>query len=154
HDTSRILHRCDGNKEKVKLAYLFQFTHSGTPCIYYGSEIGLDGGADPLNRKCMIWDESKHDMDMKQHIMQIIKLRKQHPALRAHNINWLMSDDEKQCLIYQKVLKGESVTVIMNNSNDTVHITLPDLLSNHSVLDIYNETACKLEETLTLAPFS
>ncbi|MEC6831007.1 glycoside hydrolase family 13 protein [Photobacterium toruni] len=154
HDTARILHRCNGNKEKVKLAYLFQFTHSGTPCIYYGSEIGLDGGADPLNRKCMIWDESKHDMGMKHHIMQIIKLRKQHPALRVHNINWLMSDDEQQCLIYQKILKDECITVVINNSASAVDITLPDGLSNHNVFDIYNEIACKLEETLTLAPFS
>ncbi|MDE1222164.1 alpha-glycosidase [Vibrio aestuarianus] len=154
HDTARILHRCDGNKEKVKLAYLFQFTHSGTPCIYYGSEIGLDGGADPLNRKCMIWDESKHDMSMKQHIMQIIKLRKQHPALRTHNINWLMSNDEQQCLIYQKVLKDECITIVMNNSNNTADITLPDELSNRNVIDIYNEIDCKLKEMLTLAPFS
>lgn len=154
HDTARILHRCDGNKEKVKLAYLFQFTHSGTPCIYYGSEIGLDGGADPLNRKCMIWDEGKHDMDMKRHIMQIIKLRKQHPALRAHHINWLMSDNEKQCLIYQKILKDECITIVINNSVNTINITLPDSLSNHYVTDIYNDTACKLKETLTLEPFS
>ncbi|HAS24422.1 MAG TPA: alpha-glycosidase, partial [Vibrio sp.] len=154
HDTARILHRCDGNKEKVKLAYLFQFTHSGTPCIYYGSEIGLDGGADPLNRKCMIWDEGKHDMDMKRHIMQIIKLRKQHPALRAHHINWLMSDNEKQCLIYQKILKDECITIVINNSVNTINITLPDSLSNHYVTDIYKDTACKLKETLTLEPFS
>ena len=154
HDTARILHRCSGNKEKVKLAYLFQFTHSGTPCIYYGSEIGLDGGADPLNRKCMIWDESKHDMNMKQHIMQIIKLRKKYPALRAHRINWLMSDDEQQYLIYQKENGTDCITIFMNNSEKSVEVTLPSLLSEQKVIDIYNETSCKLEETLTLAPFS
>lgn len=153
HDTARIIHRCSGNKEKVKLAYLFQFTHSGTPCIYYGSEIGLDGGSDPLNRKCMIWEESQHDMNMKQHIMQIIKLRKLHPALRAHNINWLTTDDEQQCLIYQKVLNDECITIVINNSASTVNLPLPNTLANHNVIDIYNEVTCKLEKTITLPSF-
>ena len=57
HDTQRLLTVCQGNKKKALLAYTLLMTQPGTPCIYYGGEVGLDGGADPLCRKCMIWDE-------------------------------------------------------------------------------------------------
>ncbi|MCE7554422.1 glycoside hydrolase family 13 protein [Aliivibrio fischeri] len=153
HDTPRIINRCNGNKEKAKLAYLFQFTHSGTPCIYYGGEIGLDGGADPLNRKCMIWDERQHDMNMKHHIMQLIKLRKAHPALRAHAINWLVVDDEQQCFIYQKEYQGERIIIAMNNSNAPACMTLPSEWRDQEVTDIYHETAVKLTQSLTVPAF-
>ncbi|MDI5790906.1 hypothetical protein PO124_28285 [Bacillus licheniformis] len=33
------------------------FAQTGSPCIYYGTEVGLDGGDDPLCRKCMVWEE-------------------------------------------------------------------------------------------------
>ena len=48
HDTQRLLTVCGGHKQKALLAYTLQMTQTGTPCIYYGGEIGLDGGADPL----------------------------------------------------------------------------------------------------------
>ncbi len=34
-----------------KMAAFLQFTLPGVPCIYYGDEVGLDGFADPFNRK-------------------------------------------------------------------------------------------------------
>ena len=34
-------------------AVLFQMTYPGTPCIYYGDEIGMEGGKDPDNRRAM-----------------------------------------------------------------------------------------------------
>ncbi|MXE16709.1 hypothetical protein FQ012_26460, partial [Escherichia coli] len=43
HDTARILSVCLNDKRKVKLAYLFMLTQAGSPCIYYGCEIGIDG---------------------------------------------------------------------------------------------------------------
>ena len=41
HDTPRILTLARGNLEQVKLLYLFQLSFIGTPCIYYGDEIGM-----------------------------------------------------------------------------------------------------------------
>ena len=33
----------------------------GSPCIYYGTEVGLAGGNDPACRACMVWDKDKQD---------------------------------------------------------------------------------------------
>ena len=59
HDTPRIITLANGNLDKVKLLYLFQLSFIGTPCLYYGDEIGMTGGQDPECRACMIWDEKQ-----------------------------------------------------------------------------------------------
>lgn len=43
HDTARILTRANNDEDKVKQALAFMFAHTGSPCIYYGTEIGMDG---------------------------------------------------------------------------------------------------------------
>lgn len=64
HDTPRVLTMCQGETQRLKLLYVFQFSFTGTPCIYYGDEIGLTGGDDPGCRKCMEWDSTKQDLDL------------------------------------------------------------------------------------------
>jgi cyclomaltodextrinase len=44
HDTARFLTLAEGDVSALKLAVLFQMTYPGAPCIYYGDEIGLEGG--------------------------------------------------------------------------------------------------------------
>jgi glycosidase len=61
HDTERVLHRLGEDLGLARLAWLLLFLLPGSPCIYYGSEIGLSGGGDPDNRRCMIWDEARRD---------------------------------------------------------------------------------------------
>lgn len=153
HDTPRLIDKCEANKEKAKLAYLFQFTQTGSPCIYYGGEIGLDGGEDPLNRKCMIWDETKHDLNMKQHIKKIINLRKMYPALGAHKMLWLVVDEAHKSLLYQKECNKEKIVIAMNNSDKPCELKLSKTLSGRTVIDIYNEKTCQLTEILRLDAF-
>lgn len=52
------------DKRKLKLTVVFLFTFMGTPCIYYGDEIGLTGYEDPDCRKCMEWDQGKQDREL------------------------------------------------------------------------------------------
>lgn len=54
HDTERILTVAKGNKNAVKSALTFMYLHCGTPCIYYGTEVGMaGGGGDPDCRRVM-----------------------------------------------------------------------------------------------------
>jgi glycosidase len=41
HDMNRFLWRVDGDKRRLRLAALCQFTLPGPPIIYYGTEVGL-----------------------------------------------------------------------------------------------------------------
>lgn len=57
----------------MRLAALFQFTFMGTPCIYYGDEIGMDGEGDPGCRKCMEWNPESRIVSSSSSIVSLFK---------------------------------------------------------------------------------
>ena len=59
----------------MKVVLTFMFIQKGTPCIYYGTEIGMEGEMDPDCRRCMIWEEQ--DEELLAFVKQLIALRKQ-----------------------------------------------------------------------------
>jgi glycosidase len=59
HDTERLRTLCRGEWARQRQAVLFQMTYPGVPCIYYGDEVGMEGGRDPDNRRAMPWDETR-----------------------------------------------------------------------------------------------
>ena len=65
--------------EKVKQALLLLFVLPGVPCIYYGDEVGVEGGMDPDNRRNYPWGHE--NKDIQSFVTQLIKLRKNEKAL-------------------------------------------------------------------------
>ena len=53
HDVPRLLTILNQDEKKFLFAYQLLFLFSGSPCIFYGDEIGLSGQQDPDCRKCM-----------------------------------------------------------------------------------------------------
>jgi len=49
-DTARFLTVC-GDADRAWLATVLVFTLPGTPYLYYGDEVGMEGGLDPDNRR-------------------------------------------------------------------------------------------------------
>ena len=146
HDTKRLLTACTGDKQKAMLAYAFLMTQAGSPCIYYGDEVGMDGEDDPLCRKCMIWDEKKQDLEMLQSFKKIIELRKKHSAMRSTVLEWINVNNDENHVMFKKVSPNEEIYVILNNSNTPRNInlsTLPqktytELLKNQKIEQIQN----------------
>lgn len=64
HDTDRLITRFGGNKDLARAAWFMLVLLPGSPCVYYGSEFGLEGGSDPDNRRCMPWDPAHQDLEM------------------------------------------------------------------------------------------
>ncbi len=59
HDQDRVMSTLGGDVNKAKLAAFLLLTSPGTPFIYYGEEIGMQGQKpDPDIRKPMQWDTS------------------------------------------------------------------------------------------------
>lgn len=117
HDTPRLLTLCEGNKDLMKLAAILLFTYSGTPCIYYGDEIGLDGDQDPDCRKCMEWDPAKQDRDLFAFYQKLIAIRKDLPALRTGSIHFCVAEAKGSKLAYERRLSEQSVLVLLNNDS-------------------------------------
>ncbi|WP_054956955.1 alpha-glycosidase [Paenibacillus dakarensis] len=137
HDTPRLLTIADGDKRLMKLAALFQFTYFGTPCIYYGDEIGMEGGQDPGCRKCMVWDENEQDKELFSFYKRMIKLRKEHSALRTGSFKFLLAENQGGKLVYQREDENGSIILFMNNDKATQSLTVPVYEQTWS--DLWNE---------------
>lgn len=59
HDQNRVMSTLGGNVDKAKVAAALMLTSPGTPFIYYGEEIGMEGiKPDEYIRRPMQWDIS------------------------------------------------------------------------------------------------
>jgi len=123
HDTPRFLTCVKNDKAALKLAWQFIFTFPGAPCIYYGDEIGMDGSHDPDCRKSFLWDESKWDHDLRDHLKALITLRKAHPALRTGEYKRLYA--ENGVIVFERADAKEKLIVVINASESTRQVEVP-----------------------------
>lgn len=123
HDTPRFLSCVSGNKDSLKLAWLFMFTYPGAPCVYYGDEIGMDGQHDPDCRRSFPWEESKWDKGLLGYVKELIALRKKNPALRRGDFKRLWSANGTYA--FSRSLNGKTFVVAVNvsDSPQQVHVT-------------------------------
>lgn len=152
HDTSTILSIAKGDKNKVKLALLFMLTQAGSPCIYYGDEIGLGGEKGHFgdqNRRCMVWEEEKQDRDLFKFVQKLLRLRKKLPEFKSTNLEWLETNSETGLIAFKK----EDILVVINNSNKSTEYKLPEYLKNEQVTELFTDKKLELNEELSLNPF-
>jgi len=123
HDTPRFLTTAHNDKNALRMGWLFLFTYPGAPCIYYGDEIGLDGGADPDCRKSFPWDDTCWDHDLRDYLKKLIALRKENPALRRGSLQRLAADGDAYA--YGRKLDSDSLVVAINASNQTCNLDVP-----------------------------
>jgi glycosidase len=125
HDTERFLTACSrsvwGWQEKqevarLKLAVLFQMTYTGMPMIYYGDEVGMTGGEDPLCRKPMVWDDALQNKSIHAHYKQLIALRREYPALREGEFHIWFVEEADNSLGYVRFLADQIIGIALNNS--------------------------------------
>ncbi|RDI47805.1 alpha-glycosidase [Falsibacillus pallidus] len=139
HDTPRILTECSGDVMRMKQVYTFMLTFEGTPCIYYGDEIGMTGVHDPGCRKCMEWDSEKQDRDLFSHIQKLIKIRCSQPLLANEGtLSFLPADYHKQCIAYTRSNGSETILVILNTSDSEAAFTIPFDFTDKSVTDVWD----------------
>ncbi|MDE0140164.1 MAG: glycoside hydrolase family 13 protein [Caldilineaceae bacterium] len=95
HDTARNLWALDGDISGVRLCLMLQMTLPGAPCIYYGEEIGMNGGPDPGCRGAFPWDERQRwNGELLETYRQAIALRHSQPALRTGAYRTLVAAGE------------------------------------------------------------
>lgn len=123
HDTPRILNLMGSDKARVRLATALLMTMPGVPCIYYGDEIGLEGGRDPDNRRTMPWDETKWDHDLRAYFQRLIKLRRTAPALMRGGFQLVYAEGD--VLAYQRQSVEQRFIVVAHRGKSTSeHIRL------------------------------
>lgn len=128
HDTPR-LRTAVGDDTKSRLAWLMQCTLPGIPLIYYGEEIGMQGGHDPDCRRPMRWDERDWDHGQRAWLKQLIALRQAHVALQYGDILVLGDRLPGNALVFLRYtgVPGEEALVVVNAAKIplTVRLMLP-----------------------------
>lgn len=148
HDVERFVSEPRSSEEKVKLAFSALLTMRGIPEIYYGDEIGMAGGNDPDNRRDFpggfpgdrqnAFEASGRTADQEEifeHVQRLLRLRREHPALRRGTQTNLWWDDS--LFAFSRAIGPERMLVILNNAGHsrTISLTLSDTpLSGCSLL--------------------
>ena len=125
HDTPRFLTLCHGDQKLALLGAALQLTWPGTPSIYYGEEIGMEGGPDPANRAGMEWNRATDSNPFLATYRKLIALRKESKALQVGDPVALATDDAHNTLAYARVFGRDVAIVIVNRSNDDQEISIP-----------------------------
>jgi len=135
HDMPRFLTLVRGDEAALRLATLFQMTFPGAPSIYYGDEVGMEGGPDPDCRRGFPWDESRWDHALRSDFRRCIQLRKDHVALRHGSYQALAAGESTY--VFARVHEGEIVVVAFNVGDTAaeVSVDLSGLLPAQATLD-------------------
>ncbi len=129
HDTPRILTMASNHTDRVVLALLLLYTFPGAPCLYYGTEIGLEGHKDPDNRRTFPWDHpDRWNRDLLNTTKELIALRKAHPALRSADYRVLWPTDEgdgSKAYAFERIDGDDRIVVLVNAGDATEAGTIP-----------------------------
>lgn len=135
HDTIRLITKLKNLPQFYQqLAVLF--TMPGTVCIYYGTEIALEGSYDPDCRRCMPWDKIMKGeyYDKITTMKNLINLRKNHPALRGNNYRFVRITNDSRIISYIRTdEKGEEIMVVLNCGNNPLPL---DVHSNSMLFSL------------------
>ncbi|MCT8311081.1 alpha-glycosidase [Tetragenococcus halophilus] len=123
HDTPRLLTQAQEDKELMKQVLVFTYLQPGVPCLYYGDEIGMTGGADPLCRKCMVWKEDEQDQELFQFVKKLIALRKNWQKMISQaRMDWKEANEETGLLILERKLDGKTLQAIFNTGKQEINL--------------------------------
>lgn len=136
HDVARTLYelgdtgtgtaaQVDQAKARFRLAVLFQMTFPGAPAVYYGDEVGVTGGADPLNRATYPWADKggAPDTAMLADFQKMIGLRNQNEVLKRGSIDAPVQLDDNIIVLTRKYQGVRAVTAF-NNSTSPREVTV------------------------------
>jgi cyclomaltodextrinase len=144
-DSRYRIDRPDERTRRIQEMILVQqFTYFGAPHIWNGDEVGMWGADDPDDRKPLVWadlrydDEVVHpfgrsrhrdrvapDMSLFRVYRDLIALRKQNLRLLVDGkLNWLVTDDKRGLLVYDRVLGDQRVIVAFNVSDTPQEVSV------------------------------
>lgn len=152
HDTTRILTYANGNDALVKQAFTLLMTMAGSPCFFYGDEIGLEGKGGDLARQCFKWNESEQNLDLREFVKKVIVLRKNNYAMRTVDITWLHA--EKDHVIYEKSAQDKKIVVVMNCLGEENEIDISDIIHGAKAMDLLSGVELKPDKPLLTEAFS
>lgn len=125
HDVARLATVLDNDRPSLLLALVLLFTFPGAPCVYYGDEVGLEGGHDPDCRRGFpprdLWDET-----LRHQWRELIHLRHQSAVLRRGTYTLMEATGQRYA--FRRNLGDQGAIVVLNAEPQpqTFHLELGD----------------------------
>jgi alpha-glucosidase len=125
HDTPRF--RSIVGRERLLRALVLLFTLPGTPLLYHGLEIGLEGKDAGESRAPMIWQPRKWDRGLLEHIMLLARLRREYPVLAHGQFVPLAADNRSRSVAFERRDGRSRALVALNDGYHPWRFRFPTL---------------------------
>ena len=126
HDNSRFMTYAAYDGElQTKQALTFVMSYPAIPVIYYGTEIAMEGGSDPDNRRDMEWGRVE-DNEMYDFYLQVNEIRADIIKRKLSDFEIIFND--REYIAYKRFNEKEQIVFIINTANaeKEVSITISD----------------------------
>ena len=181
HDQNRIMSAVNNDVDKAKIAAAILLTLPGSPYLYYGEEIGMQGKKpDPFIREPFLWDvkgkdksratweiprnstdssiipvalQIKDKASIYNHYKTFIQLRNSSRALTYGEVEPVRLNNDALCAFVRST-EGESVLVLHNLSKTELAVTVPDALKDYNKIAFKNKEAVLKNSSLKLPAYS
>ncbi|WP_283135539.1 glycoside hydrolase family 13 protein [Rhizohabitans arisaemae] len=138
HDTPRI-RTILGSADHVAVAAGLLFTYPGTPMVFMGDELGLEGENGEHSRTPMPWGATGGPVY--EVYRDLITLRRTQPALQGGGLRWLHTGGEALAYLREN---AEDRLLILASRAAHEGVRLPGTLARFSPRNLYGGAAAKL----------
>jgi cyclomaltodextrinase / maltogenic alpha-amylase / neopullulanase len=129
HDIPRFRTLAGGDAGALLLGTLLQMSLPGAPCIYYGDEIGMEGGPDPDCRRTFPVGPAGRDEALRASVRALVAARAASPALRSDRVEVVAAEGEVLALLRGGTgdpgARGDVAIVAVNVGDAPVTIAAP-----------------------------
>lgn len=157
HDTGRIMTLAGGDPELVVLMLALLLTMPGAPCIYYGTEVGLEGRPDPDNRRGFPWDDLDGAPEISDAVRSLVALRHAEAGLRSSELERLgppPGSDFGRTYLYARGTGAERVVVAVNHADEVDVVELRPGVLTADAKKLWGSAILKKPTVMELPPRS
>ena len=149
HDVSRVASILN-NKNHIPLIYTILFGMPGIPCIYYGSEWGIEGNKGGGDDWCLRPDiELPEWNELTEHITRLGKIKKEHKALNYGNYDKKYLTNRQY--IFERVCDDEALWICVN-CEDCSHTAYVN--ANFKAIDLLTGKEIEVNGNVVLEAYS
>jgi len=134
HDQDRAMRVANGDLDRFKIALNLVLFTRGIPCIFYGTEIGIEGGAKDGERRETFpggfsgdgqnaFSESgrtEYQNEIYNYLQELLKLRNEYPVLSKGKLRHIYAEDN--IYILEKFYGDEQAVIFINSGSEDFNI--------------------------------
>lgn len=148
HDVSRVASILN-NKKHIPLVYTILFGMPGIPCVYYGSEWGIEGNKGGSDDWCLRPEIELPDWnELTDHIAKLGKVKKQNKALSYGNFDKIYLTNRQY--IFERHCDEETLWVCINceENSHTAYVN-----ANFKAIDLLTGNEIDVNGNVVLEPY-